>query len=425
MTITDFTIIRRSLRSRLFSTVTTAFTVAIAVGMLLVLLAMMDAGKQAFRRGSGDMHLLVTKEPSALVSVLNGIFYANAPGAFLTHSELQRLTSDPRVAMAIPTQQGDSYSGLPVMATTEAFFTDFAPTPGEPWRFTQGRAFAAPFEVVLGAKAAEATGLQLGETIHLAHGRSSARTGTTAHTHSDFDYTIVGILAPTGSAHDSAVFTDLTSAWTVHAHDRRVRDDPEATTTPADIAETDRKVTGVYVRAASRPGSKTSAAFAPLAYQLRKEGFMVAEPTKEIDKLFTIVGNINTIFVAMAAVVMLSSAVSIMVALYNSMEQRRRQIAVLRVLGASRGRIFGLIVTESAVLGLLGAAAGVVLALLGGQVVATTLKAKLGILVTPTFPPVWVLLVVAIAVLLAAVAGLVPAVAAYRTSVAKNLRPVS
>ena len=419
MAITDFTIIGRSLTSRLFSTITTAFTVAIAVGMLLVLLAMMDAGKQAFRRGSGDMHLLVTKEPSALVSVLNGIFYANAPAAPLTSAELARIQSDPRVAMAIPTQQGDSYAGLPVMATTAAFFTDFAPTPGEPWQFAQGRAFSAPFEVVLGAKAAEASGLAPGETIHLAHGRSDVGT----HEHTDFDYTIVGILAPTGSAHDNAVFTDLTSAWTIHAHDRRMREDHDAVTTPDDIAETDRLVTGVYVRAASRRGSSSSAALAPLAYQLRKEGFMVAEPTKEIDKLFTIVGNINTIFLAMAAVVMVSSAVSIMVALYNSMEQRRRQIAVLRVLGASRAHIFGLIVTESAVLGLLGAVAGVLLALVGGQVVAATLKAKLGILVTPTFPPVWVLLVVAIAVLLAAIAGLVPAVAAYRTSVSRNLRP--
>ena len=423
MAITDFTIIRRSLISRLFSTVTTALTVAIAVGLLLVLLATMDAGRQAFRRGSGDMHLLVTKEPSSLVSVLNGIFYANAPAQWLSAAEVERVGSDPRVATAIPTQQGDSYAGLPVMATTRRFFTDFAPTLGEPWRFAEGRAFDKPFEVVLGAKAAALSGATLGQTIHLAHGRAGA--GEQPHQHEEFGYTVVGVLAPTGSAHDRAVFTDLVSAWTIHAHDRREREDPDATTTPDDITEGDRKVTGVYVRVASRPGSRASAALAPLASQLRKEGFMVAEPAKEIDKLFTIVGNINTIFIALAAVVMVSSAVSIMVALYNSMEQRRRQIAVLRVLGASRGRIFGLILTESAVLGLLGAVAGVVLALAGGQLVAAVLKAKLGILVTPIYPPVWVLLVMASAVLLAALAGLVPAVAAYRTSVARNLRPAA
>ncbi|MCC7388103.1 MAG: ABC transporter permease [Phycisphaerales bacterium] len=423
MAITDFTIIRRSLTSRLFSTVTTALTVAIAVGLLLVLLSMMDAGKQAFRRGSGDMHLLVTKEPSALVSVLNGIFYANAPAAPLTAAEVERISADPRVAAAIPTQQGDSYKGMPVMATAAAFFTDFAPTVGQPWALAQGRAFDKPFEVVFGARAAQESGVRLGDTIYLTHGRSDA--DQNAHVHFDFAYAVVGILAPTGSAHDRAVFTDLTSAWTIHAHDRRERDNPDAETTPDDITDADRLVTGVYVRAATRPGAQAATALAPLAYQLRKEGFMVAEPAKEIDKLFTIVGNINTIFLAMAAVVMVSSAVSIMVALYNSMEQRRRQIAVLRVLGASRARVFGLILTESALLGLLGALAGVALALLGAQLTAGILKARLGILVTPAYPPEWILLVIVTAVALAALAGIVPAIAAYRTSVARNLRPAA
>ena len=284
-------------------------------------------------------------------------------------------------------------------------------------------AFDQPLVVVLGAKAAETIGAWAGQTIHLTHGRAEAE--QQGHEHDEFDYTIVGILAPTGSAHDRAVFTDLVSAWTIHAHDRRVREDPHAETTPDDITDEDRKVTGVYVRAASRPGSQASAAFAPLAYQLRNEGFMVAEPTKEIEKLFDIVWNIDLVFLALAGVVMVSSAVSIMIALYNSMEQRRRQIAVLRVLGASRGRVFGLILTESAVLGLLGALAGVLLALVGGVVVAGALRRILGIVVTPIYPPEWVLLVVVVAVLLAALAGVVPAIAAYRTSVARNLRPAS
>lgn len=420
MAITDFTIIRRSLTSRLFSTVTTALTVAIAVALLLVLLSMKDAGRQAFNRGSGNMHLLVSAESSPLVSVLNGIFYANAPGGFLEPAQYERVTSDPRVAMAVLTQQGDSYMGLPVTAASHNLFTEFEPSTGAPWRFQQGRAFDAPWEVVLGAKAAATTGLALGDTISLTHGRSGD-----SHVHHEFSYEVVGILAPTGSMHDRALFTDLESAWTVHAHDRRKRDDPDTVTTTADVIERDRKLTGIYVRAASRPGSQASAAFAPLAYALRAEGYMVAEPVKEIDGLFAIVENINAILVAMAAVVMVSSAVSIMVALYNSMEQRRRQIAVLRVLGASRTKIFGLILTESAVLGLLGALAGVALGLAGGVIVAGALRNALGIVVTPVYPPEWLLLVVALAVILAALAGIVPAVAAYRTSVARNLRPAS
>src|SRR5690606_4870235 len=107
----------------------------------------------------------------------------------------------------------------PVMATTPDFFTDFAPTVGEPWSFAEGHAFDGDFQAVLGARAAELTGARVGEQIYLAHGRSEG--AEKAHTHREFPYTIVGILSPSGSAHDRAVFTDLTGAWTVHAHDKR------------------------------------------------------------------------------------------------------------------------------------------------------------------------------------------------------------
>ncbi len=432
MAITDFTIIRRSLLSRLFSTVTTAITVAVAVGLLLVLLSMKDAGEQAFRRGSGNMHLLVSKESSPMVSVLNGIFYANAPAAFFLEDnpagtdDFQRIASDPRVAFAIPTQQGDSYAGLPVLATSPEFFTLFEPAEGEAWPFAAGEAFDEPFEVVLGARAARESGLRLGDTIYLTHGRSDTREGAPeAHVHREFSYEVVGILRPTGSAHDRALFTDLVSAWTIHAHDRRLREDAGATTAPADVTPADRRITGAYVRAATRPGSAASSAVNSLAYQLRAEGFMVAEPAGEIPKLFEIVGGVNAILVAMAVVVLVSGAISIMVALYNSMEQRRRQIAVLRVLGASRARIFGLVLTESAVLGLLGALLGVLMGVAGGGLTATALRARLGIAVTPIYPPEWILAVIVAAVIIASLAGLVPAVAAYRTSVARNLRPAA
>lgn len=434
MAISDFTIIRRSLVSRLFSTVTTAITVAVAVGLLLVLLSMRDAGEQAFRRGSGNMHLLVSKESSPMVSVLNGVFYANAPGGFMLvddparDDDFQRIASDPRVAFAVPIQQGDSYAGLPVTATSPEFFTLFEPAEGEAWEFASGEAFDEPFEVVLGARAAQMSGLRLGDTIYLTHGRSDAAAragGPEPHVHREFAYEVVGVLAPTGSSHDRALFTDLPSSWTIHAHDRRLRQDPGVVTTPDDVTPQDRKITAVYLRAATRPGSAASGAVNSLAYQLRSEGFMVAEPGSEIPKLFEIVGGVNAILVAMAGVVLVSGAISIMIALYNSMEQRRRQIAVLRVLGASRGRVFGLIVTESAVLGLLGAVCGVLVGVAGGGLTAAALKARLGVVVTPVYPAEWILLVIVAAVVLASLAGVVPAVAAYRTSVARNLRPAA
>lgn len=449
---TDFTIIRRSMTSRLFSTVTTIVTVAVAVGLMLVLLSMRDAGRRAFSRGSGNMHLLVSRDQSPLVSVLNGLFYANAPRAPISWSEYQRIAGQHPFDFAIPVQLGDSYRAqYPAVATAADFFTAFHPAPDAHWTFAQGRAFAADFEVILGSAAAHATGHKIGDQIVLTHGiaqsRGSGGSSGSPHVHDEFKYTVVGILAPTGTAHDRALFTNLQSAWLIHAFDRRERaehhaegtgagaaepaghDEHEAPITPADLIPEDRKITDILVRVPTRPGSDVSAAVGPVAAGLVRDTsfsppLTVAEPVKEINKLFVIVGSIDQLLLAMAAVVMVSSGIGIMLALYNSMEQRRRQIAVLRVLGCSRGRVFGLVVTEATLIGIFGAAAGLVLSVAGAWLVSGVMKARLGLVIQPSLGPEWVLPVVVGSIVLAAAAGLVPAGLAYRVPVAKNLKPL-
>ncbi len=438
MAITDFTIIRRSMTARLFSTVTTIVTVAVAVALMLVLLSMRDAGKAAFERGSGNMHLLVSRDASPMVAVLNGVFYANAPARPIPWKKYAELINSQPFAWAIPTLQGDSYRGYPTMATVPEFFRDFTIDEDTPWTFAQGRAFGAPFEVVVGSQAAAATGVRVGDTVNLTHGvepprqlrAAGSENAALPHVHTQYVYTVVGILAPTGSSHDRAVFSDLTSSWILHAHDRREREEghghaDEPKLTAADLTDDDKLITGIYLRVATRAGADATAVLPQVFDALRRDiSITVASPTDQIRRLFGIIGNIDQLFVAMAAVVMVSSAIAIMLALYNSMEQRRRQVAVLRVLGASRGRIFGLVVTESALLGLLGAAAGLVAAVVAARGAAWVLRRDLGLVINPDLKLEWVLVVCVATVVLAALAGVVPAMMAYRTPVVRSLRPL-
>jgi putative ABC transport system permease protein len=452
--ITDLTIVARSLRSRLFSTITTALTVAVAVALLLVLLSMRDAGQKAFARGGGNMHMLVSGDTDPMGAVLNGIFYARPPRRPLEWQQFQRIASSYPLEFAIPVAQGDSYRGYPTLATLTEFFERFQPAPGERWSFRQGHAFTEDFQAVLGSQAAASTAHKIGDQIVLTHGTGASRAGGGAtaggagrasHVHSEYKFTIVGILEPTGTAHDRAVFIPLQSAWILHAHDRREREEHgseegehedhadhdhdhehESLTTAADLLDADRKITGIYLRTVTRPGSNVSADLPRVFNDLRSQpGITVAQPKAEIDRLFEIVGSVNQLLVAIAAVVMVSSGIAIMLALYNSMEQRRRQIAVLRVLGASRGRILSLVLTESAMLGILGAIAGVILALIAAQVVAAAMRARLGLVIRPALPADWLIAVALAAIVLAALAGIIPAVMAYRTSVARNLRPIA
>lgn len=429
-TLTDGQIVLRSMRARPLSTWITIGMVATSVALLLVLLGMRSAARNAFDRGSGNIHLLVSADPSPLVAVLNGIFYANAPSNPIPWAKYQQIRGGFPYQWAIPTQQGDSYRGFPTMATSRDFLERFEPVAGEPWKLREGRNFERPFEIVLGDAAARGTGLRVGQQVVLTHGSGASREGGedphAGHVHTEYPFTVVGILEPTGSAHDRALVIDLESSWILHAFDRRERAGIHEKTTAADLTDEDRMVTGILLRLPTRAGSDASAAMQQQFDALRRDtSIVVAQPAQQIQKLFEIVSNVDGIFIGMAVVVLVSSAISTMLALYNSMAARSRQIAVLRVLGASSGRVFGLVLTESLVIAMAGASAGVVLALAGGIAASSWLKSSIGLVIDPSLDPRSTVIVVGGAVALGALAGILPAWRAYRIPVAESLRPAA
>ncbi|MGD1917235.1 MAG: ABC transporter permease [Phycisphaerales bacterium] len=424
-------VVSGSLLARRFQTVTTSITVAIAVGLLLTILSMRDATKQTLERGAGNMHLVVSAEPSGLVSVLNSVFHAGVPSRAMTWLSVQRLQRDPRVAYALPIQQGDSFKDFPVTAVHPEFFERFSPDPnfdperdgeGDRWSVTEGRLIEDNFEVVLGSQVARESGLKLGDTILLTCGLAGG-----GFVHENFAYEVVGVLEVSGTPHDRAIFADLASGWIIHAQDKRDREagGQAARVTEESLSAADRLVTGVYVRGVVREGRQASTAVAELASELRRNPTLtVASPASEIDALFRIVNRVDRLLIAMAFVVLVSGAVSIMLALYSSGQMRRREIATFRVLGASRGKIVSWVLAEALILGAAGAVLGGAVSVLGGQAVAWGLKAQLGLVVEPAFSLHAFALVAVAAVVLAAVAGIAPSILAYRISVAEHLRPL-
>jgi len=443
----DMIIVLRSLRARLLASSMTVAMVAIAVALLLVLLSLREAASQAFRKGTGNVHLLVSADASPLVGVLNGLFYANAPANPISWKKYQEIKESFPWQWIIPTQLGDSFRGSPVMATTADFLRAFQPSSGQPFQFASGRAFEKEFEVVAGAQAAAEHRLAVGQKIVFTHGTGGSREG--GHEHADHPYEVVGILQSTGSAHDRAVFTNLESSWVTHAEDRKkhgehaeesthAHDDHEghdhdhdhdhhhAHVEIADLTDDDKLITGILLRLPTRTGSDASASIGPQFDRLRRDvAISVAQPAQQIGRLMALVGDIDWLFVAMAVVVLVSSAISIMLAMVASMELRRRQVAVLRVLGASAWRVFTLAITESTLIGLIGALLGTVLAFIGSAVGSAILADRIGIVIASAIDPRAAAVVIAGAVALAALAGIVPAITAYRTPVARHLKPIA
>ena len=443
---TDLRLILKSLMARATSTAVTCLLIAIAVALLLSMLSLREAGRRSFTRGVGNAHLVVSGDSSPLVAVLNGLFYANPPRAALPESKVIEITTSFPWAWAIPTQLGDSFRGFPVIATTPQFLKDFEPAPGEPWVFADGRNIERPFEVVLASGVARATGLGIGDRLHLTHGmgvggspppRAPARQESQVasvpgpmldevtevtevmeddhheddhhghvhadggeHVHDEVVFEVVGVLAPSGTHHDRLVITELQGAWFIHAIDRRELAGRPAPGSVEQLEEADRLITG------------------------RDPSITVASPSTQVDRLCGIVASLDAVFIALGAGILLSGVISVMLVLWNSMELRRRQIAVLRVLGCPQRRILGLVLTESAIIGLVGAIAGGLLAVGGASLAAGLLAIRTGVVVSPNVDPKAAVLIAAGTVALAALAGVAPAIKAYRTPVADNLRPL-
>ena len=436
MPMSDMGIVARSIQSRLLGSGLSVLTVAVACALLLVMLSMRDAGRRSFERGASNAHLIVSRDASPLSTVLNTLYYASNPPRSISMAEVATLEAARTVrgvplgaltAWVVPVQTGDSFRGRPVVGVGDQFFEVFEPVQGTPWAFATGGGFAEPFDIVIGADVAATARLAVGDRINVSHGSSNPDGTGGSHIHDEFDFTVTGILEPTGTAHDRTLFMGIEDSWTMHAHDRRLVTDPTIPpSTREDVTDADRVATALLVRTVTREGGAAGGSVLEVFEAIRRHplGLVVASPGEELRKLFTIIGGVDQILVGLAAAVLVAGSISIMVALVGGMEQRRRQIAVLRVLGASRGRIFGLVMTESALLSMLGAAAGVVLSLFGVRIVADAVAARTGLVIEPDLSPQWMIAVAGGTVVLGVFAGLVPAVMAYRTSVANRLRPI-
>jgi putative ABC transport system permease protein len=192
-----------------------------------------------------------------------------------------------------------------------------------------------------------------------------------------------------------------------------------------DLTAADRVVTGVLMRVPSRDNMSASPVLVAQYDRLRRDGSLtVALPANEVQRLFDIVASIDVLFIAIAGATVVSSAVAILLSMVNSMSERRRQVAILRVLGATRARIFWLVLTESTMIGLAGSASGVLVALMVLAFATQWMRVAHGLVIVPVLDARSAVFVAMATTVLAALAGLVPSILAYRTSVARNLRPL-
>ncbi len=490
----------RSLEQRRLSSLLTGLSIALGVALVVAVLVIYSVVENTFERSANGYNMIVGAKGGKLQLVLNTVFHLSQPIENLPWSFYKEFTDGKYssvVEVAIPCCMGDNYKGYRVVGTTPQLFEDIEYAPGQPYEFSSGRNFESEhfFEAVIGHMVARKTGLKVGDEFEPTHGVTTEE--EQGHKHDAFK--VVGILAPTGTPNDRALFVNIEGFLLLEGHAKEVRGDSHEDEHASDdhehgddhdhaagehedehaghdhdeedhtdhaeehaehdhdeeghdhtreehgdhshddhghedhahddhdhdhghhhhqepLPEDQREVTAILLRTDPVRGMQLPT--------LVNEGQVaqIVLPIGEITKLFTgLVGPVRWLILMLAILVVIEAGIGMMVAIYNTMSERRREIAVMRALGAQRRTILTIVLLESILLSLLGGLAG--LALGHGLVALASplVVSYAGISVGAFAFDIMEVYLVPGLILLAAVVGFLPAMAAYRTDVAKTL----
>jgi len=363
-----------------------------AITLVLLTRAQLD---RAFERDLAGIDAVVGAKGSPLQLILSGVFHLDVPPGNIPLREAQALARDARVAQLIPLSLGDSYRGFRIVGTTHDYPAHYGA------QLAQGRLWQQPMEVVLGHQAAQATGLQPGQPFAGAHGLAD---GGAAATHAAHPYVVSGVLAPCACVLDRLLLTATESVWEVHevAHGKDKDHD-------AAHEDEQREITLALVRYRS----PLAAATFP-RHVNTQTNMQAAAPALEITRLLRMVGVGTDVLRGFALVLLLSAGLSVFIALWSAVRERREDLALLRMLGAPPRRLAALLLCEAFWLAALATGLG----LLGGH----GLTSLLGYLLAaeqslPMTGWLWLsveLWVPALALTVAVLAALLPALGAYR-----------
>lgn len=421
------------MRDRPLMVALNALLLAIAVATLVLLLQFAHQAGERFERDARGIDLVVGAKGSPLQLVLSSVFHIDVPTGNIPLGALERLREDPGVARVVPLALGDNFEGFRIVGSDDQLLALYNA------KIAQGRTFAKPSEVVLGAEAARRTGARLGQKFIGSHGMDTSGEDGQGHDHAPFE--TVGILAPSGTVLDRLILTSVESVWDVHGiehehhegaaghgdgdeagheheheHDHAEHSDHEVYDSEAAVPATEPEITALLVR------YRNASAAMRLPTQInRQSALQAAAPAAESARLLGLFGSVLEGARLFGWLLACSAGLSLFVALWSATRAREGDLALLRVMGASPGMVFGTILIEGVLIAAIGA--------LGGIAAAHGLIA----LATPVFPTLDELgfsalrflpdeaMILLAALLIGLVAALIPAIRIFRVDLATTL----
>lgn len=414
-----FRLAARSAWNRRFTLGLMLLAIAMSSAMLLGIERVRHEVRSGFSQSVSGTDLVVGARTSPVQLMLYAIFRIGGATNNMGWDSALKLAKNPAVAWTIPLSLGDSHRGFPVLATNADYFRHFHYGSGQALQLTQGHPFASVFETVLGAEVAQGLHYKLGDHIVLSHGMGSMHLTD----HADKPFTVTGILARTGTPVDRTVHIGLDAMEAIHLDWQGGAPLPGLAIAPELVKKFDltpKTVTAVLV------GLKNRAAVFGVQRDIAddtSEPLMAVLPGVALDELWQVVGVGENALLVVSGMVVIVGLAGLVSAILASLGERRRELAVLRSVGARPADVFLLLALEGLAVMLAGVVLGVALLTIALFALGPYLSAQFGVTLHPALPAAGELQLLLGTVIAGFIASLLPGLRAYRLSLADGLTP--
>lgn len=406
----------QSLANRWLTALLTAAAIAFSVALLLGVEKVRTGAKESFANTISGTDLIIGARSGPVQLLLYSVFRIGNATANISWDSYQTIASDPSVAWTVPLSLGDSHRGFRVLGTTTAYFEHYRYRGGQQLRFAEGEPFSDLYDAVIGADVAAALGYKLGDPMIVSHGLGDAGFAQ----HDDKPFRVAGILRKTGTPVDRTVHVSLEGIEAIHiGWETGAQTGPSVSAEAARAMELQPKsVTAVLVGLKSKFATFR---LQRMVNEYRAEPLLAIIPGVALHELWGVIGMAETALGAVSVMVVVTAMLGMATTIFASLNERRREMAILRALGAPPRTILGLLLTESALLAVAGAALGAALLYAGLFALQPLIDSVYGIYLPIGLPSPreWGMLAAIAGAGL--VAGLPPAIRAYRLSLADGM----
>jgi putative ABC transport system permease protein len=413
----------RSLLARRFTAALTVITIAISVALFVATEQVLSGARSGFEGAIRGVDLIVGARTGPVNLVLYSVFRIGSPTSNMTMKSYERFAAHPAVEWTIPIALGDSFRGFRVAGTTAAFYEHYRFGDDRQIQFREGNSPQKLFDAAIGSDVADRLGLKPGQKIVLTHGISQ---GAGILNHDELPFQVCGIMHRTGTPVDRTVFISLEALEAIHL-------DWHSGAPPAEGEETPReKIEDMYRKGELKPQQitafylRTKNRFEVLRLQreiqeYRSEALTAAMPGVALQELWQSVWILETALRIMSLFIVAGGLSAMMLSLFMLLDQRRKEMAILRALGAGPRLLTMLMVAEAGLLSAGGAALGLFVSRIALALLAEPFGMKTGFYIRVVPPGAIDLITIPLVTFLGMIAGLFPALQAVRRSMQSGL----